>query len=150
DVIWERTDRDLRYRSAMDLGCNPNVVELTMVQRQGKFPTSVHAIGCGNQALYSRQLRRSKGRYTDRNSTWVREAQGPFTAPVETVRPRRTITPPIATTSTDGECAPLPAVTRGCKYSHYRGFMKYDAERVYLACDGQERVDVTDTLPPGT
>jgi hypothetical protein len=77
ESVWERTDRDLRYRAGMELGCDPEDVELTLVQRQGKFPTVVHAAGCGSQALYSRQLRRSHGKYTDKNSTWEVESKGP-------------------------------------------------------------------------
>lgn len=77
ESIWERVDRDLRYRAAMELHCDPVEVELTLVQRQGKFPTVVHADGCRAQALYSRQLRRHHGKYTDKNSTWEVESKSP-------------------------------------------------------------------------
>ena len=77
ESVWERTDRDLRYRAGMELRCSPEEVELTLVQRQGKFPTVVHAAGCGVQALYSRELRRHHGKYTDKNSTWIVESKGP-------------------------------------------------------------------------
>lgn len=45
-------------------------------------------------------------------------------------------------------CAPLPKVPKGCSYTHYRGFMQMDPDRVYLDCDNGEPVDVTDRLPP--
>lgn len=76
ESIWERTDRDLRYRAAMELRCHPDEVELTLAQRQGKFPVLVHAEGCGAQALYSRQLRRHHGQHTDKNTTWAVESTG--------------------------------------------------------------------------
>jgi hypothetical protein len=144
DVIWERTDLDLRYRSAMDLGCHPAQVQLSLVQKQGKFPTSVHAMGCGSQALYSRQLRRSKGHYTDRNSTWVRESQG-----VLPPGPMPALKPVLVSTRSPGEgpCVPLRPLPAGCSYTHYRGFMQYDHNRMYVACEGDEPVDVTAKLP---
>jgi len=75
ESVWERTDRDLRYRAAMELRCDHDIVRLTLVQRQGKFPVLVHAEGCGAQALYSRQLRRHHGQYTDKNSDWLVESK---------------------------------------------------------------------------
>jgi len=77
ESVWEQTDRDLRHRAAMELGCSAEIVRLTLVQRQGKFPVLVHAEGCGTQALYSRKLRRHHGKYTDQNSTWAVESKGP-------------------------------------------------------------------------
>lgn len=76
ESIWQRTDRDLRYRAAMEFSCPADAVELTLVQRQGRYPTVVHAAGCGSQALYTRRLRRHHGNYTDANSTWVLESKG--------------------------------------------------------------------------
>jgi len=77
EAQWERVDRDLRYRAAMELRCNPEIVRLTLAQRQGKFPVLVHAEGCGAQALYSRKLRRHHGKYTDKNTDWEVESKGP-------------------------------------------------------------------------
>jgi len=76
EAQWERTDRDLRYRAAMELRCGPDEVELTLAQRQGRYPVLVHAQGCGAQALYSRQLRRHHGKYTDKNTVWAVESTG--------------------------------------------------------------------------
>lgn len=144
ESLWKRADGELRQRAAIDLTCSPDQVQLAMVRKQGKYPTSVHAVGCGNQALYTRKLRRSKGHYTDRNSTWMQESRGvlpPGSQPVEHMQP---------VAESGDTCTPLPALPRGCFYTHYHGFMKYDAERVFTNCHGSKYVDVTAALPAGS
>lgn len=71
--VWRRTDQELRYRAAMTLQCDAPSVALTLMQRQGKIPTVVHAAGCGRQAVFSRQLRRHHGKLTTANTTWTVE-----------------------------------------------------------------------------
>lgn len=74
ESIWTRTDHELRYRSAMDLRCKPEAMTLTLVRREGRYPTAVHAAGCGAQAMYGRRLRRHHGKFTDANTTWEVES----------------------------------------------------------------------------
>lgn len=71
--VWRRVEVEVQYKAADDLDCPPTAVQATLVERQGRYPVLVRA-SCpdGASALYSRQLRRSKGRYTDRNSEWTR------------------------------------------------------------------------------
>jgi hypothetical protein len=71
---WEQTNHELRLRAGVELACPPEAVQLTLVKREGKYPTVVHAGGCGAQTLFSRKLRRSFFVRTDRNTVWRIEA----------------------------------------------------------------------------
>lgn len=48
-------------------------------------------------------------------------------------------------------CRPLPEFDDGCEYTHYRGFMQYDEERVYVMCEDNRPVrDITSEIPRGS
>ena len=71
---WTKTVDELRYQASIDLRCDLDSIDFTLVAKQGKVPTKVYAEGCSSQALYVRRLRRHLGRRTDRNTVWERVA----------------------------------------------------------------------------
>lgn len=75
--IWERTENEIRLRASVDLGCPPDDIVATLAQKQGKYPTVVHARCNDIQAIYSRRLRHSMGRTTTKNTVWVLESRPP-------------------------------------------------------------------------
>lgn len=67
---WAEVDRDITLRSQIDLSCSE--VKVVLQKMQGKFPVIVTGHGCGRAVLYQRQLNRSGGHYTSRDTVWVR------------------------------------------------------------------------------